>query len=1172
MYSIAVYVVSLLYTICIARDMWSVPLDPRSYDVKWDAFSSGSKIELFRANYWVSGEQSKRNGFGSNYEPPPHAYRLFYTKLAQADTDWNVEQPLYQLEGYDENKDGLGENAHYTGSCEDVPDADDYSYAMYKFYSPTEAVPREWTFTCRRMPYQFQLRSCIWTRTPQQDHEINRICDTGLLRSVEWRATKPRRWRFECCDVGYWPMDVSTSPLDRLLTDVVSHYVVTPSGTRERSIDMAYFGRPRWYDGNVVQDTYPLTSALPSSYYWVRVCPLNGALTHFAFENGIFDFECGVLVDEVSIKNCEWTDYMNDFYADFIVSCDQDGPIRGVQSYYSDSNGDRKFKFYCCKLKRENYEIDDSFRLKITGNDDNCNPTCIITLNVCWDNYLYQAVVNVTQSSSSDNFHQNYWAEDVVQYGTCNNRVVIVSAASETKINIATLHVYSEGVRYSIKTFVIHESLNSTNTVGSFAFILNSITDDVTEVIVQFPDDYLTACGNAYCTADVYHLHDYQEYFMTITWCTTFEKDAGDVSIAMVLRGLNGNLDRVILTGDSFSEESIGRGNIGEIIHINIEYESGPDFCIQNIVLQDPYDSGITFGAEYFGDGVIFSGDCSDDGDFMFLSGLHYVPCYDTPYDVITYESTLYTSIQMHVCSGTDSGISSANSGSLSFTITGLSKANKFVSTDPYSLSSSNDWSPGASRDYTMQISGDFESIAVVTITNNDETDALCIDAVLVNGADAFLSHYWVGNTADHDSLTTIPAVVEWPICKVELTTTITAEASVPVDPRSVATAVCVNKNRLVPVECAISQSYETYEEISWEQSLGEEVTKDITMERGTETSMSTAFGVDASLGVEAGTDNFKITAGLTVSSSKESSRLWSSSTSVSNGYTKMEVTTDGTVNGETIGVECSGSVSVPPSQQIAYSLLIDQSDATLTTITDITMTKCSAYLYGEDHDDANDYIYIYGIKGALRVKESTNCYVSFSQAEQVSSGSFSCGEERALATREWGTYVPQCNEGNTSQYMPCQCAYGDSLTLPTCGCVDESSGNLLDSAAATVVDVTDTYTWTDWCDENCGSQSYAAAHAPPMAQILGDPVADKVSADYNENVFRNMNGYDFVSVMQILTIGVMALSLISVTYAVDRCITWWKKCKPSANTNTYQSVGQFDTDTDIEMDRQKIS
>ena len=62
-------------------------------------------------------------------------------------------------------------------------------------------------------------------------------------------------------------------------------------------------------------------------------------------------------------------------------------------------------------------------------------------------------------------------------------------------------------------------------------------------------------------------------------------------------------------------------------------------------------------------DGIILSKSCynSGNGDFKYLSDIHYVPCYETPFDIIIYEKSLYTSIQIHSCSGNDGGILSIN-------------------------------------------------------------------------------------------------------------------------------------------------------------------------------------------------------------------------------------------------------------------------------------------------------------------------------------------------------------------------------------------------------------------------------------------------------------------------------------------------------------------------------
>eukprot|EP01083_Nonionella_stella_P072589 195766_1 len=1146
-----------IFALCLfcISNAWYTTVDDYQTDKDDDYTSLQSTWTRKTGGYWIIGLQNERYGSDSD-----RRYKWIYGRPDDDNTDYSISQSTVELDSTFGKDD-------WTRECEE--DDDGYSYAIYKIVSSEYLISgslskdRQFTISCKRMQYQFSLQNCAWTDPHGEDgDDISYECD-GLIRSIRSDrytlfTNYDRRWMFECCDVRNTPMDVQTTyTSDRLLTDIASDY-----SNGARSIEMTHFGTPKWYhedDEDVVQSVYSLTRALPSTYFWERVCPRNGALTSFTYDDAtdMFSFKCGTLVADITSGDCEWTDYVNEFHAGFTKQCPTDGVMRGIQSYYSAASDDRKFNFYCCVLKREDYEPSNDIVIKLKCHADTYSGgTGALTLDLCWNSYLYQAVLVLAQTDTW------YATDDVVQYGSCgNDRVLTVSTSSTNGVKIAALKVNAEGVDYTIYGFNVYESVQSESTYtyqGEFGLDLDGI--EVTDVVIKYPDDYLTGCtSGGGCVGDLYFLDDYQQYLITITTCESFDSGDETASIGVVLRGLNGNLDRAILTLSSLEELPIGRGNIGELIHVNIEYESGPDVCIQEITLHDPFDTQTTFGTEYFGDGIILSGDCLSDGDFRLLTGIQYVPCYDTPFSITTYESSLYISIQIHACSGNGAGISQSNSGLLSFTITGLSKNDKFVSTSAYSLRTTSSWMEGTSRDYTLQISDEFDKLALVSITNNHGSDAMCIDSVLINGVDAFLSHYWVGSTPDHDALSTIPAVLEWPICDVELTTTIKAETALPVDPDSVATSVCVNRNRLVSVDCEISQTFETYEEVTWEQEMGEEVTKDITMEQGTETSLSSAFTLEENVGMEAGSEFFSISYGLSVSSTTENSRAWSASTSVSNGFTKMEVTTDGTVNGKTIGIECSGSVSVPPSQQVEYAMLIDHSAATLTTLTDIKMTKCSAYLYGDDYYDPNDYIYIYGVEGQLTVKDATNCYVSFSQAEQVNPESITCGQERALATREWGTYVPQCDAADPELYKECQCAYGDSLTLPTCGCVDPTSGNLLDTAVATVVAETDEYKWTDWCADNCGSDSYSAAKVETPKQLIGDVVGDD---------WKKMNLFDHDYEMQVMVVAIVFLGMIAVTYMINSCAACYKDyCR--TNVNKYQPLRYFDTDT--EMERQEV-
>eukprot|EP01083_Nonionella_stella_P176741 619218_1 len=1029
--------------------------------------------------------------------------------------------------------------------------------ALYKVYSihDNDREDRKFTFSCKAMLWQFSLINCDGYSAYVNDYDETFLYECprgGVVKGISSKHSnhdEDRKWSFLCCDIQYTPMHLQSSngDGDRLLTTISSSW---NNGVRSYSEDL--FGKPRWYkEGTVsiVKDTYQLTGVFVKHTFWTRVCPRNGALTQFkeiSSNDDSFSFECGELIDDITVGDCEWTNFISQFHESFIGECAKDAPIRGMQSYKSEETDDRKFKLYCCELKRENYVNDANITIALKGDPSNSGGG-VLTVNLCWNNHEYQGVVKGSPGVWTT-------SEDIVDYGTCgNDRILTVSTSSTDGIHIAAVQVTDNTDPFTIASFQDVNDYTKTNggprspdfdTNVHDYFVLDGNAwyerPAITDVVILFPDDYLTSCDTENgCTGTLYNLDDYLQYGITITTCSSFHQSINP-SISVIVRGLNGNLDKRSLTESVIDNVQIGTGNIGEILAVSIELDDGPDFCIESVIIH-AVDHDVIFDNYHFGDGIILSTDCGNDGDFRRLSQIQFVPCHDTPLTLTTYEESLYTSVQIHACNGDDGGIAVANSGRLSLTVTGLSKSGTYIHKGPYSLKSSEVWAPGDSRDYTLTLAGGVEELSIVSITNND-ADALCVDSVLINGEDAFLDHYWVGSTPDHDALSTIPAVLKWPICDVKIiSTTLETPRYIPVDPDAVATATCVNRNRLVSVDCEISQTFETYEEDTWQHEFGQETLAQMTIEKGKEHTKSAEAGWVVLI-EDSGT-----------SGSYTRGRTWSSSNAVTTGTTAIDLTTDGRVDGTTTSITCSASVSVPPSQEIAYSLFIESSKVEIKTLTDYKMTKCSAFLYG-NRSDPNDYIYMYGIAGTLTEKEATNCYVSFSQATQVSSGGsnyeepFTCGHERALATREWATYVPQCDATDPTIWMKCQCADGDTLTSPTCGCVDESSGNLLDTAAASVVTETDTYKWIHWCEGNCGTGSYNVPAAYESIQSMPKivPVKPVNAVPSNDNHVSDFSNMLIASSIMLIASSILFITII---YAVNSCSKKKRNAKKKKNT-----------------------
>eukprot|EP00483_Globobulimina_turgida_P012331 UN12354 len=135
--------------------------------------------------------------------------------------------------------------------------------------------------------------------------------------------------------------------------------------------------------------------------------------------------------------------------------------------------------------------------------------------------------------------------------------------------------------------------------------------------------------------------------------------------------------------------------------------------------------------------------------------------------------------------------------------------------------------------------------------------------------------------------------------------------------------------------------------------------------------------------------------------------------------------------------------------------------------------------------------------------------------------------------------------------YQKCQCSYGDTRTQPTCGCVDQTTGNLLTTMEAAVVAETDNYKWTDWCDDNCNWISTIVNGTNNVTEIIIEEKDDE-----NSGLNSNSEGEGSeVGIWYLLT-GLVAL--VAITYVINSCISCFRKKPIDAH---YRAV-PVDTDT----------
>merc|ERR1719461_2836593 len=142
--------------------------------------------------------------------------------------------------------------------------------------------------------------------------------------------------------------------------------------------------------------------------------------------------------------------------------------------------------------------------------------------------------------------------------------------------------------------------------------------------------------------------------------------------------------------------------------------------------------------------------------------------------------------------------------------------------------------------------------------------------------------------------------------------------------------------------------------------------------------------------------------------------------------------------NGEVKRSSCSGSFTVPPDHELQTLLVMTTLNTTMTTHTDMRLTKCDVYFSPIERPKTDDdYIYLYDIPGTIGQVETTNCEVSSQPMEYIGP---QCWEYQQLAIDLDLSYIPDCQpEPNQDLFEPCQCAAGTFPNWAQCWCVNES-------------------------------------------------------------------------------------------------------------------------------------
>eukprot|EP01083_Nonionella_stella_P145165 454346_1 len=491
-----VFVIATLYvttTSHLATQSFTTPYSfaVTQFATEQDSWYTEGDVEYWNRGaefegYWIKGWQSMFNG--GNHKD--RRYRYSYNRPLDSNLLWSdpsfLTLPFNKLSATPKKADwhvDCGESfiseihTHYRSDFED----------------------RSFDLWCQPLPPSFRgdFGSCTWTDRAltdyREDHDMD--CPNGLINGIKswWRGGsgfKDRHFSVRCCPIINTPMKVTSTQSDSvLLTGFSSRWNI---GTLARSIQMSTFGYPQWNSDTIidVQKTYSLTGAIDVHDVWVRICPKNGALTRFTYTiaNDQFDFECAKLFNAFTSTDCAWTGYLNHFHTDFDLNCPNDGVIRGVDSYKSAQLNDRRFKLFCCALKRQPYVKDSTIQIALKPSSNPAAGTIgVITLDLCWNNHLYQGIVTPT---APDRW---FVADDVVKHGSCGNlrrfRLETSVLADTDNLIVSSLQTFDNGVNYTIQGFKVHENSQVTSVTAN--------TLPTAGVFIEYPNDYLISCNPA---------------------------------------------------------------------------------------------------------------------------------------------------------------------------------------------------------------------------------------------------------------------------------------------------------------------------------------------------------------------------------------------------------------------------------------------------------------------------------------------------------------------------------------------------------------------------------------------------------------------------------------------------------------------------------------------------
>ena len=411
-----------------------------------------------------------------------------------------------------------------------------------------------------------------------------------------------------------------------------------------------------------------------------------------------------------------------------------------------------------------------------------------------------------------------------------------------------------------------------------------------------------------------------------------------------------------------------------------------------------------------------------------------------------------------------------------------------------YSLCSKSKWSPNTKKTFNIPISSEgfgINDIIMVSISNSDTNDAICIDSISVNDENVpFIENKWIGDSNSgecSDSGKECVALgfefLKLAVCSVEVVgiQLLLDEIEVYESSSSINGLTCNNYNRLESTTCQVSQefSFDTYTDVEFsvEQTYSTSISTSktestsiaheslSTFDKMFVTSQTTTAGLAGDpllisiLADEPGGGDIAVIDRIQAALSS------AESFSLTTANDKMAIDTSVT---NTIG--CNGNIDVTPSTSISYDFTFSKIEAIIPVYIDLKLTMCDDY-YSQD----GKIQYLSNIVGEIGIDTTNYCDVTFNEAT-ILSNKMLCYQELELSflSQDKVRYVPVCNSTHPEYYDGCQCSglneYGDATM---CMCVDKYGEPLSDGKGI----LHENDDWRDTCRElSCDGSIYQSS------------------------------------------------------------------------------------------------